>query len=144
MDKLKAYWTKYREMLTYLIFGGLTTLINIVAYWLLSRAGLSTEPATVTATVLSILFAYVTNRRWVFESRTHGKAAWQEFGSFVGCRLTTLLLDLLIMSIGVDRLGPRIVAPKQMELWGLFVKLLSNVLVIVVNYILSKLVIFRK
>lgn len=144
MDKLKAYWSKYREMLTYLIFGGLTTLVNIVVYWLLAHAGLPTGPATVTATAVSILFAYATNRRWVFESRTHGKAAWKEFISFIGCRLSTLVLDLVIMSVGVDMLGPRMVAPAQMELWGLLVKLLANILVIIVNYIFSKRIIFRK
>lgn len=144
LEKLKAYLERNREAVTYLFFGGLTTLVNIAAYKLLDRMGLETGPATTIATVLSILFAYFTNRRWVFESRAHGSAAWKEFGSFVACRLVTLVLDFIIMTYGVDKLGPHLVAPHQMDLWKLFVKVLANVIVILINYIFSKLIIFRK
>lgn len=143
MEKIKAFLTKNREVITYLFFGGLTTLVNIAAYWILDHAGLKTEPATVIATALSILFAYFTNRRWVFESRARGRAAWKEFGSFIGCRLVTLVLDVIIMSVGVETLGPRLIAPEQMDLWKLFVKVLANIIVILVNYVFSKLVVFR-
>ena len=64
-----------------------------------------TPPATGLATAISILFAYFTNRRWVFESRAEGRAAWMEFGAFVACRLSTLLLDMAFMGVTVDFLA---------------------------------------
>lgn len=141
--RLKSLFLKYREQIAYLFFGGVTTLVNIASYALLSRVGLSTGVANAIAWVLSVLVAYVTNRRWVFDSHSRGAAAAKEFSSFVACRLGTGLLDEAIMVLGVDRLGP-VVAPNHMALWGLGVKVFSNILVIVLNYVFSKLFIFRK
>ena len=143
MQKLKSLFLKYREQIAYLFFGGVTTLVNIAVYALLSRAGLSTGVANAIAWVLSVLVAYVTNRLWVFESKSRGAAAAKEFLSFVACRLGTGLMDEAIMVLGVDRLGP-LVAPNHMALWGLGVKVFSNILVIVLNYVFSKLFIFKK
>ena len=143
MQKLKSLFLKYREQIAYLFFGGVTTLVNIAAYALLSRVGLSTGVANAIAWVLSVLVAYVTNRLWVFESKSRGAAAAKEFLSFVACRLGTGLMDEAIMVLGVDRLGP-LVAPNHMALWGLGVKVFSNILVIVLNYVFSKLFIFKK
>ena len=113
--------------------------MNIAAYNLLDRAGLPTLPATGLATAISILFAYFTNRRWVFESRAAGKAAWREFGSFVACRISTLLLDAGIMYLCVT-------LPRRGEdmAWCMLVKIATNVIVIVINYVLSKLLIFKQ
>ena len=124
---------KYREQITYLFFGGVTTLVNIACYGALSALGLSTALANAVAWVVSVLTAYFTNRRWVFESRSRGAAAAREFVSFVACRIATGVLDEAIMVLGVDHL----------HLWGLGVKVFSNVLVIVLNYVFSKLIIFR-
>lgn len=147
MKKLIDLARSHREALSYLFFGALTTLVNIAAYNLLDRAGLPTLPATGLATAISILFAYFTNRRWVFESRAVGRAAWREFGAFVACRLSTLLLDMAFMGVTVDFLGARWIgadAGKSWTLWKNAMKLASNVVVVVVNYVLSKRVIFRK
>ena len=147
MKKLIDLARSHREALSYLFFGALTTLVNIAAYNLLDRAGLPTLPATGLATALSILFAYFTNRRWVFESRAEGRAAWREFGAFVACRLSTLLLDMAFMGVMVDFLGARWIgadAGKSWTLWKNAMKLTSNVVVVVVNYVLSKRVIFKK
>ena len=127
-------WKRYREQIAYLFFGGVTTLVNIVSYAVLSHLGLSTGVANAIAWVLSVLTAYITNRLWVFDSHSRGAAAVREFVSFIGCRVATGVLDEGIMIVGVDRLG----------LWGLGVKVFSNVLVIVLNYVFSKLFIFRK
>lgn len=127
----------YREIILYLIFGGLTTLVNLVVFWLLmGRMGsASTLVPTAVAWVISVLFAYLTNRRWVFQSRASGgEAILREMGSFFGGRVLTGLLDLAIMYLAVDILG----APATPT------KLLSNVLVILLNYIISKLWVFRK
>ena len=144
MEKIRSLWARYREVLVYLIFGGLTTLVNIVTYWLLARVGLATAWANGIALAVSILFAYVTNRVFVFESRAHGIEAWREFGKFIACRLGTGVLDQGIMVLGVDVLGPMVVSASGMELWGLGVKVVSNVIVIVLNYVFSKVIIFRK
>ena len=91
-------------------------------------------PSTVAAWVLSVLFAFFTNRSLVFESRESSAAGrWREFVSFFGCRVLTGLLDVLIMAAAVDWMG-----------WnGLLWKLISNVIVIVLNYLASKFFIFK-
>ena len=143
MSKLKALFIKYRQVVSYLFFGGVTTLVNIASYALLSRVGLSTGLANAIAWILSVLVAYVTNRLWVFNSKSAGAAAVKEFLSFVGCRVATGVMDEIIMVLGVDKLGP-VVAPGNLRLWGLGVKVFSNVLVIILNYVFSKLFIFKK
>lgn len=153
MDRIRDYWNRYREQIRYLIFGGLTTLVNIVSFDLLDRAGLTTDWANGLALAISIAFAYVTNRLWVFESRTYGVAALKELGWFVLCRLGTGLIDQGIMVWGVDGLGAQLIAEggpvvflgyTARELWARGVKVFSNIIVIVLNYIFSKLIIFRK
>ncbi len=144
MEKLKALFVRYREAIAYLFFGGVTTLVNIAAFALLKRLGLSTGVANAVAWVLAVLTAYVTNRRWVFASRSRGAAALKEFASFVACRAGTGVLDEAIVVLGVDRLGPMLVAPERQALWALGVKVFSNVLVILLNYVFSKLFIFKR
>ncbi|GFI32323.1 hypothetical protein IMSAGC013_03722 [Lachnospiraceae bacterium] len=69
MKKIKELITSCREVLAYLFFGVCTTLVNIIVYYICRKLGTDTTAGTVTAWILSVLFAYVTNRRWVFESR---------------------------------------------------------------------------
>ena len=99
---MKNWFIKHREVLAYLVFGVLTTLLNIVLYALFSRL-LGYTAANSWGNVLDngicILFAYVTNRAFVFASRTQGREALKEFGAFVTCRLGTLVLDAAIMMI---------------------------------------------
>lgn len=133
---MKALLEKYRALILYVIFGGLTTLVNIASFYVLERMlGVPTVPATCVAWVLSVLFAYVTNRRWVFESKENSRRGiLREMGSFFLFRLLSGLMDVGIMYVCVDLLG-----------WNsMVVKVASNVLVIIVNYVASKLVIFRQ
>ncbi|MBP3489047.1 MAG: GtrA family protein [Roseburia sp.] len=133
-NKCREYLEKYRELLLYGIFGVLTTLINIVVYSLCyERIGISNVASNVTAWILSVLFAFVTNKIWVFDSKsTELPVLLREAASFFGCRLATGLLDLAIMYVTVDVMA-----------WNsMLMKCISNVIVIVVNYIASKLVIF--
>lgn len=142
--RLKALLTKYREAIAYLFFGGLATLLNIVLAMVFRFMGLPTLANTVLDNILCILFAYITNRLWVFCSSTRGMAALREFVSFITCRLGTLVLDVAVMWLGADLLGPMLIAPEHQNLWFLGVKVFSNVLVIVANYVFSKLIIFKK
>lgn len=136
MKLLKSLFLKYKELILYVFFGGLTTLVNWAGYWLL--ADVFHVPylwATAIAQVLSILFAYVTNRIWVFESKAKGfSAVFWEMVRFFGCRAASFVLDLLCMRIGVGGL----------HINDMVMKLLSNVIVVIVNYVFSKLIVFRK
>ena len=198
---------KHYEVLSYLVFGVLCTLLNILLYALFSRLfgyEAANSWGNVLDNVICILFAYATNRAFVFRSKTVGRAAAAEFGKFVTCRLGTMLLDTAIMlvlgnllaaqgaalvqqvmdgmlSVVSHWLGPDTAIQMAASyagtpsgvadgsaaiaiiggadgptaifvtglydaqaLWGLAVKVFSNVLVIVLNYLFSKLIIFKK
>lgn len=135
MDKIKELFHKNRELFFYLVFGVLTTLVNYGCYLLLSPFFEKTTIPTVISQVVSILFAYFTNRTFVFQSKAKtAKAVLVEMAAFFGARLLSAVLDIGIMWGFSDKLG-----------WNdKLVKLGSNVFVIIFNYIASKLVIFRK
>ena len=133
---LKELWAKYKDLIPYGIFGVLTTAVNVAVYALCARIfGLSTVVSTVIAWVAAVLFAYITNRKWVFHSTATGMAAiLKEIASFFICRLLTGILDVGIMKLFVDILGFN----------DVIVKIASNIIVIILNYVASKLVIFKK
>ena len=115
---IKKHW----EVLSYLIFGVLTTLLNIVLYALFN--GLFGYTAAnswgnVLDNIICILFAYCTNRAFVFRSRTRGRAAFSEFGKFVTCRLGTLVLDAVIMMVGGNLLAAQGAAWMESLLTGI-------------------------
>ena len=129
-------WRLHKEKITYLIFGGLTTIVNYAVYLACARLFLqSTSVSTNAAWLVSVLFAFVTNKIWVFESKAKGlMPLFREFGTFVAARVLSGLLNWGIMVLGVDVL----------HFWDILVLLFSNVLVIVFNYFASKWFIFRK
>lgn len=136
MTRLKGLWERYRAVLLYLIFGGGTTLVNIVCYYLsYNLAGISNVASTILAWLLSVLFAYATNRRYVFHSAARGiQAVGREMLSFFGFRAATGALDVAIMFVAVDCMA-----------WnGLLWKVLSNIIVIILNYVFSKWIIFKQ
>lgn len=136
MTKLKALFQKYKDVIPYAIFGVLTTLVNIASYWLCAHAlGMPVMASTIIAWILAVLFAYVTNRKWVFLSEAKGRRAIvKEMLSFFACRLATGLVDWACMFLFVDVLH-----------WNdVLIKTGANILVIVLNYIASKLIIFKK
>lgn len=90
IKKIEKLITQYREVLSYLFFGVCTTLINIITYFVCSKTGMDTATATVIAWVLSVLFAYLTNRYFVFENRADNAfGILREAISFFSCRLAT-------------------------------------------------------
>lgn len=127
---------KYKEVLMYLIFGGLTTLVNIVSYLVLTKLfGIEYMISNVIAWFLSVVFAYITNKIFVFESKTLKiKAVLKEVCSFFGARLFSLGIDMVIMYIAIDMLGIN----------DFISKISANVVVVIVNYFLSKYWIFKK
>ncbi|MBQ2028688.1 MAG: GtrA family protein [Clostridia bacterium] len=135
-DSILPLFRKYSEYILYVFFGGVTTVINIVAYWICTRwLGMDTDWATTIAWILAVIVAYVTNRIWVFRSKENSFVGIvREVVSFFGARIATGLMDLGIMHLFVEVLH-----------WpDMPVKIASNVLVIILNYIFSKLFIFRK
>ncbi|WP_249295352.1 GtrA family protein [Fumia xinanensis] len=131
----KELLQKNRELISYLFFGVLTTLVNYVSYLLFAPLFGTTTVPTVIAWILSVIFAYVTNRIFVFRSKVRGwKALSFEMVSFFGARALSGVLDVGFMWLFADYLGFN-------DKW---MKLVSNVFVIIFNYAASKLVIFRK
>lgn len=136
MNKIKDLLKKYKFIILYGIFGVLTTVINIVSYSLLFEVfGISNVVSNIIAWILSVLFAFITNKLWVFESKSFDfKILMKELGSFTACRAATGVLDLGIMFVGVDLLkGPAII-----------LKIASNIIVIILNYVMSKIFVFKK
>lgn len=129
-------WKKYKGPFFYLVFGVLTTAINVGTYHLCYEIwGAPNVPSNIVAWVLAVAVAYITNKLWVFNSKSFApEILLPELWKFVSCRLATGGMDLFIMWVGVDILqGP-----------ATSLKIASNVLVIILNYIASKLLIFKR
>lgn len=136
---------KYQETIAYLFFGVVATALNIVLYHVFTNMlGLSTAVGNIVDTIICVLFQYFTNRIWVFRSGTKGMAAVREFAQFIGCRAVTAVIDEGIMIVGVDYVVKNLVAAPMQDLAGVGVKVLANVIVVVLNYIFSKLFVFAK
>lgn len=134
MKKIIELMKKHRQIILYLIFGVLTTLINIVAYWLFAHPlSLGTLASTILAWLTSVFFAFFTNKSIVFESRGKKRFLFELF-TFLCSRVLTGVIDLAIMFVFVDVL----------LLNDMVIKIVSNIIVIVLNYVLSKFIVFRK
>ena len=123
-----------KQIVSYLFFGVCTTILNMAVYDILyERLGMPNVSSTAAAWLLAVVFAYVTNKTLVFKSQRENSAKQLiEFLSFFACRAITGLLDIAIMFVSVDYMG-----------WsGLVWKLISNIIVTVVNYVASKFWIF--
>lgn len=142
-DKISNLIKKFlnKETISYLIFGVLTTIINIVVFWLAERelAFIMSEDAAslvgnVIAWVISVAFAFVTNKLFVFESKSMAfKVVMAELTGFVIARLLSLAFDEGFMFVAIVLLGMN----------SLLAKIISNVFVVIINYVLSKFFIFK-
>ena len=127
---------KYKETILYLFFGGCATLVNIISYAVFSRYfHMEVVSSTICAWALSVIFAYITNRIWVFESSVNTlNGICKEIVEFVGCRMISGARDVFVMWFFVDVVGcPDII-----------IKIISNVFVVLFNYVASKFFIFKK
>lgn len=136
MNKINELFHKHYALISYLIFGGLTTLINIVTFVIFqSYLSVNYQFANIIAWFVSVVFAFVTNKLWVFGSKnTHFSGLIREILSFFGFRILSLVIDQLIMTIGVSVL----------HLDASLVKLFDQIFIVLINYIFSKLFIFKK
>ena len=168
IQKIKALCTKYREVLLYLVFGVLTTFVGWGVYYavLLGGRGIFHIPAGETASaryfalytaaqiiqwVCAVLFAFFTNRAWVFTDADKAVSLWKQLMPFAGGRVVTLGLDYVItlgLTLGLGAIIPAWTAAelfgKTVNLCELASKLVAAVVVIVCNYILSKWLVFKK
>ncbi|MDC7767376.1 GtrA family protein [Priestia megaterium] len=124
-----------KELFLYLFFGVLTTFINILIYTVLTKIFLfHYQTSTVLAWVISVLFAFITNKKYVFSSKSYTlSAVFREGLLFIIYRILSLGIDLLIMFIAIQILN----------MDDLVAKVIANILVIVVNYMVSKFHIFK-
>lgn len=138
-EKIWAIYDKFKEIFNYIIVGVLTTIVSLVSYFIFSRI-LNIDKtiyfilANTLSWILSVAFAYITNKIFVFESKTKGKAAFTEMLKFVSSRILTYLIDLGLMLVFV----------KLIHINNDVSKLIVQFVVLVLNYILSKLLVFKK
>lgn len=138
LDNVKNIYNKYREIILYLIYGVLTTVISLFVYYLLvilflnPNNALQLQIANVLSWIAGVTFAYFTNRSIVFRSKNNNKV--KEAANFILSRVITLIMDMLIMFVGVSLMNGN----------DKILKLISQVIVVVSNYIFSKIFVFRK
>ena len=143
MDLIKKLANK--ETFLYLIFGVLSTILNIILFYIfINILKMSIFWGNLLDTAICILFQYLTNRIWVFESKNKGKDAIREFIQFMVVRSITVAIDQIFVVIGVDFVVARFIASSQQIFFGLCVKILSNIVIIILNYIFSKFFVFQK
>ena len=134
---IKGLYLNYKEIINYLVFGGLTTIVNFVAYCIFARAiGIDEVLSSGIAWVCGVIFAYVTNRIFVFESKKKGfKPIALEMISFYIARIVSLICcDIVLFYLMVE----------ICHINDVITKLILQVVVIVMNYVLSKFMIFKK
>ena len=135
---MKEIIKRNREIISYLIIGVLTTIVSLISYYLLTITILSPNNpleltiANIIPWIISVLFAYITNRKYVFQSKD--KNILKEASKFTLSRVTTLIIDILLMFIFVSIL----------HFNDKIIKLLVQIIIIILNYIFSKLLVFKK
>lgn len=136
MEKLRNLIHKYYDILAYLFFGVLTTVVNYIVYLpCYNMLGFNASVSNVIAWIFAVAFAYLTNKPFVFKSHDWSAATvLPELTKFVGSRIASGALETVIIFVYVD----------LMHLDGNIMKLVTSVLVVVINYVASKLIVFKK
>lgn len=132
----EPFYKKHKEVLLYLFFGGIAFFLNIGLFALFNGAmKINALVANVICWIICVLFQFFTNRIWVFDGKTDSKSEFLlQMGSFFGGRVFTLVVEEVILAVFITWLG-----------WNsMAVKLAAQVVVIVLNYVISKLIVFRK
>ncbi len=136
MKKIRDLIEKYYDVLAYLFFGGLTTVVNYIVYFSCRHFfSIPLEISNVIAWVFAVAFAFLTNKPFVFKSHDwSGKVVWPELISFAGCRIGSLVIESVLLTLTVRTL-----------LWNeMLMKVIISVVVIIINYFGSKFLVFTK
>lgn len=142
MKKIISIYKKYEEIINYIIVGGLTTLVSLASKWILlftvldASSALELQIAVIISWICAVSFAYITNRIFVFKS--NNKNILKEITSFFGARTLTLLLEMVIMWFFVTLLR------MNSDTWVLIWTILSQFIILVLNYVFSKIFVFKK
>lgn len=142
MKKIISIYKKYEEIINYIIVGGLTTLVSLGSKWILlftvldASSPLELQIAVIISWICAVSFAYITNRIFVFKSSNEN--ILKEITSFFGARTLTLLLEMVIMWFFVTLLK------MNSDTWVLIWTILSQFIILVLNYVFSKIFVFKK
>ena len=137
---MKNLYYKYEEVLSYLIFGVLTTVVSVVTYLVFAnvcfpnKSDLDIQICNVLSWICAVTFAYITNRKYVFKSKSVGVQKLKEVINFFLARLFSLFVDMALMFLMYS----------VMHIDDTIAKLVVQVVVVVLNYIFSKLIVFKK
>ncbi|MCD7949336.1 MAG: GtrA family protein [Erysipelotrichaceae bacterium] len=133
---IKNLLNKYREIIMYIIMGAGTTVVSLVSYYILTNAvHINYQISNIISWILAVTFAYITNRKYVFESHvSDSKSIIKEASNFYMARLSTLLIEMVSMFVLVTLL----------HFDANVIKLLNQGIVLVLNYIFSKIFVFKK
>lgn len=140
MKKIKDLYNKYEEVLSYLIFGVLTTVVSITTYLVFAnvcfpnKSDLDIQICNVLSWICAVTFAYITNRKYVFKSKSVGKDKLKEIINFFLARLASLFIDMALMYLMYS----------VMHIDDTIAKLVVQVVVVILNYVFSKLIVFKK
>ena len=137
MQKILELYKKYKEVINYLIFGGLSTVVNFVSYYISARIiGIDEVVSSILSWFCAVMFAYITNKIFVFESKSENKKGIiKEIISFIGFRVISgILCDVGTFALMV----------KVFSINDIVSKVITQVMVVIVNYLFSKFFIFKK
>lgn len=141
LKSLASWYRSHQEGMRYLVFGALSTIVNIVSYTICSAIilrgiqdeSLKVNISEIIAFIVSVIFAYITNKLYVFNSKTKGfKDLAREITSFFGCRVFTEIISILMMNAAV-----------WLSINDILMKVISNIVVIILNFVFSKILIFK-
>lgn len=138
MDRIVALYKKYKEIINYVIVGGLTTVVSLGSYYVCvltfldPQNAIQLQIANIISWICAVVFAYVTNRKYVFESKNTNRLA--EAAKFIGARVSTLVIDMICMALFVS----------VFHLNDKWAKFAVQFIVFALNYVFSKFFVFRK
>ena len=140
INRIKELYLKYKEIINYIIVGGLTTLVSIASFYIVrffvltQNNQLHIQIATIISWILAVLFAFFANKKYVFESKKKGKGKLIEMIKFFLSRLTTLLIEMISMWV--------LTSPLSIN--DKISKIIVQFIILVLNYLFSKLFVFKK
>ena len=140
MNKIKNLYFKYEEIISYLIFGFLTTVVSVVTYYIFAnflfqeKTDITVQISNVLSWICAVIFAYITNRKYVFKSKSVGKDKLKEIFGFFIARVSSLVIDMTMMFVLFS----------VMHIDDTISKIIVQFVVVIVNYVFSKLFVFKK
>jgi len=139
INKVKNLYNKYNEIINYIIVGGLTTVVSLLSFYIVrififtNDSQLDIQIANIISWFLSVLFAFITNKKYVFKSNEKGKEKLKEMIKLYLSRITTLIIEMLTMWILTDLIN----------IDDKIAKLIVQVILVILNYVFSKLFVFK-